>query len=111
MPIRPSENVQSFPNVPDWTPAADPGFDAPEWEWPDGLEPETAEGGIEFSRKIRSRGESEFFTDCHADGRGDLNGAVFLPFVKSLPDDGGLVLFDDGAGRAMGGTLSAPDAR
>ena len=72
-----------------------------------GLEAEAAQGGVEAAGEVGAGRQAEGLAEGHAHGRGDLHHAVLGRVVQRLPDGGGLVVLDDGAGGAVGGALAA----
>ena len=72
-----------------------------------GLEAEAAQRGVELAGEVGAGRQAEGLADGHAHGRGDLHHAVLGRVVQRRPDGGGLVVLDDGAGRAVVGALAA----
>jgi hypothetical protein len=75
------------------------------------LETEPAHRGVELPGQVGARRHSRRPRRGDAHRGRDLHVQNLFGIAQGLPDGGGLVVFDDGAGRAMGGALAAFDAR
>ena len=74
-----------------------------------GAEAEAAQRGVNLAREVRARRQAKRLAEGDAHARGDLHHADLVLVMERLPHGGGLVVFDDRAGRAVGGALAAFD--
>ncbi len=74
------------------------------------FEAHAPKSGISLSGQVFAEFITEFFTDRHPNCRRNLNNGIEAVVVEHVPHFLSLVIFDDGAGGTMGGTLTAFNA-
>ena len=77
----------------------------------DGVEPHPPEGGVGLAGEVRADREAEGLADGDSDRRRELSDAVDVRVQEVVPDFLRIVVFDDGARRAMRRALAAAHAR